>query len=223
MTEAIADIIVKLVDALKKFLNYMTLGKLGMLIALMLLTAMSVAFWENRPIIYGTITAGDKFSADVIPPLSEPTKTSIKNIVDRHSNIVAVQILKTDFRNNVRDTVHFYSEIKQLQQEYEGYESSKINSSQIFQTGDTEQNERMIKIIEQEFVCVPVPDNILMMMPSSQKYAQQLCSISVPPRYGKMVGYINIWLSTPIDRQHIPYYKGLARSISDEVYDRDVM
>ncbi len=41
---------------------------------------------------------------------SEQTKASIKTVVDRNSNIVALQIVQTDFRTNIHDTVHFYSE-----------------------------------------------------------------------------------------------------------------
>ena len=223
MTDAIADIIAKLIDSLKKLFGFLTWGRIAMMLALLLLSGMSVAFWENRPVIYSSITAGDKFSAEVIPPLSEVTKTTLKNIVQRHTNIVALQVIKTDFRNNVRDTVFFNSEVSQLQLEYDFYHETKTTYMQLFTTGDVEQNERMIKIIEQDFVCVDIPHNILLMMPSAGKYAKQICSISVPPRYGKMVGYVNIWLIEPIERTHVPYYKGLARSISDEVYDRDVM
>ncbi len=61
------------------------------------------------------------------------------------------------------------------------------------------------------------------MMPSAPRFAAQLCSISVPPRHGKMVRYINICMLQPMDRAYAPYYRSLARSISDEVYYRDVM
>lgn len=223
MTDAVADIIAKLIDSLKKLFSFLTWGRIAMMMVLLLLAGMTTAFWENRPVIYGSLTAGDKFSAEVIPELSDSTKSSIRTIVQRHNNIVGIQVVKTDFRNNVHDTIFFHSEIERLQQEYDGYEISKTNSIQIFQTGNTDQNERMIKIIEQEFVCIEPTATMIMMIPSITTYVKQVCSISVPPRYGKMVGFVNILLTEPIDRENIPYYKGLARSISDEIYDRDVM
>ena len=228
MTEAVANMIIKLIDALKKFISFLNPARMVILAFLMLFVVLGISFWENRQVVYNAVTSsvtasGDKFSADIIPPLQEPTKASIKNVVDRNQNIVAVQITRTDFRNNIRDTVHFYSDVQTLVNEFAYYEETKINYQQLFTVGDVDQNERMIKIIEQEFVCVDMPPNISMMMPSSTKYAKQICSISIPPRYGKMVGYVNVWLREPIGATAMPYYKNLARSISDEVYDRDVM
>jgi hypothetical protein len=217
-----ADTIAKLADAAKTLLTILNWKRLGFLAATIILGLLTVGFWENRPMIYSSLSSV-KFAEGTIAALSDASKSSIKTIVDRNTNIIALQVVQTDFRNNTRDTVYFYSEQSELQREFELFDANKIGSSPLFAAGETAQNDRLIAIIEQEFVCVDVPPNIVQMMPSATRFAAQLCSISVPPRHGKMVGYINVWMAKPIDRVHQPYYKSLARSVSDEIYDRDVL
>lgn len=224
-TEAIAAFISSLVDSAKKILEFLTLGRLGMLVCLIIIGMVTLVVYENRqPITNWALTSGEKYSSyDSIPPLSDPTVNLIKTIVQRQGNLIGVQVVQMDFRNNTRDTSFFYSKRQQLQREFDDYMSTKVSSPTLFATADMEQNDRLIRIMEQEFVCVATPPNIIEMLPSASKEVQQVCSISVPPRFGKMVGYVNILLSQPMTPTMVQNYKSVARQISDEIYDRDVM
>lgn len=212
-----------LLDFSFKFLKFVTWNKLAQLAVLLAMSGAALAFWENRPVIYTAMSVG-RFTDALIPiPLSDTTQSMIKQVVDRSSNIVAVQVVQTDFRMNIRHGVHFYSDADELNDDYNRYQKTKVSESPLLITGDAENNDRIIGIMEQEFVCVNIPERVKKLVPVTTKYAKQLCSISVPPRYGKMVGWVSLWLAEPLDRGQVAEYKQVARSISDEVYDRDVI
>jgi hypothetical protein len=212
-----------LIDAGLKFWKSLNWNKLLQLFVLMLLAGSAMAFWENRPVIYTALSVG-RFTEALIPlPLSEHTQDMIKTVVDRSPNIIAVQVVQTDFRLNIRHGKHFYSDAPELHEDYNRYQLTKVSESPLFIVGDAVNNDRIINIMEQEFVCVDVPERVQKLVPITKKYAKQLCSISVPPRYGKMVGWVSLWLTEPLQRDQLAEYKQIARSISDEVYDRDVM
>ena len=223
VAETAADVVDKLVGSTRKLLNFLSWGKLALLTALIAVGLLTIVIWENRQPIYTSLTSGEKYSAyDGIPPLSTITTNFIQNVVDRQPNVIAVQVVEMDFRNNTRNTSFLYSKNDEITNEFQKYLTLKIGNPQLFATGQTDQNERLIKIMEQEFVCTPIPVNISEIIPSAPKHAKEICSISVPPRYGKMVGYINIWLEQPTTASTLVSYKSIARSISDEIYDRDV-
>ncbi len=217
------EVITKLVDAGKNLFSYLSWGRIAMIAVLIALALATTAFWDNRPVIYKAISA-NKFGGDsTIPELSEPTKVSIATVVDRHPNIVALQVVETIWRTNVRNTTYFYSDEAELTSDYSKMAKTKVSDTPIFVTGDKDGNDRLIAIIDQEFVCVAMPARLNELYPSANKNSKQVCSISVPPRYGMMVGYINVWLKEPIDRSQLPVYKHIARNLSDEIYNRDVL
>lgn len=209
-------------DKIKTLLDKLRYGTIVKAIAVLLIIVFAIGFWENRPIIYAAMSVG-RFSTEVIPrDLSIATQSTISQIVERHRNIVAIQVVTTSFRENVRQGVHMYSKYPQINSEYTAFHKNKTNETALFAQGDAAGNDRLIRIIEQELVCVGIPNRTQSALPLLSSTATQVCSLSVPPRYGKMVGYINVWLLKPIGPSEMPEYKQIARAVADEIYDRDV-
>lgn len=219
-----ADVITKLVEAAKNLLNFMTIKKLALLLATGAVGIILTLSWEKRGEVWATLKA-DKFSSvdAILVSLTTPSQEMLKGFVNSDPNLVAVQILKTDFNRLIRDTIFFYSEKRELQQDFEIFRENKKAPTPLMAVNEVEQNTRMIAIINQQFVCVELTPGILQSLPSVTKYAKQICSISVPPRYGEMVGYITFYLQEPLDANSIEYYHNLARQLADEIYKKDIV
>lgn len=216
----VPDIITKLVEVGKTLFGYLTWGRLMMLFVLTSFVGVSLAFWENRPVIYSALQAG-KFQDGSLKSIGVESQDTLKQFVNKDSNIIAMQVVSTDFKKFVRDTIFFYSDDRDMQREFEEYHEGKGSPTPVLSIGDEEQNSWLIAIINQEFVCVELPVSVLRSLPSAKRFAKQICSISVPPQYGKMVGYINVWMKEPLTKEDVPYYKTLARNVADEIYERD--
>lgn len=224
LESSMADIISKVVEAVKNYLTYMTWSKLLLIVGSGITVVLLTTSWEKRADLYSIMRA-DKFTASnvVLKSVSPQTKEDIKTYVNSDPNVVAMQVLSTDWSTMVRNTVFFYSKRRELQQDFELFYDNKKAPTAIMPLNDVEQNNRMIRIINQVFVCVPITAEIQRNVPSSAKYAKQICSVTVPPRYGDMVGYITIWLAEPLDENNIDYYHNLARILSNEIYKRDIV
>lgn len=219
-----ADLISKVVEAAKSLLGFMTWGKLILLLFTGMVTIVLILSYEKRGEVWTTLKA-DKFDSSdyILTSLTMPTKEMLKLYAASDPNIAAVQVLRTDFNKMIRDTVFFYSKHREFQQEFENFHENKKSPTAVMAMNEVEQNTRMIAIINQRFICVPLTPSILKSMPTAPKYSQQVCSISVPPRYGDMVGYLTLWMVTPVDDSSIDYYHNLARILANEIYNKDIV
>lgn len=216
------DTIARLVENLQKLFSMMKWSHVAQIVSMVIMFTLGTAFWENRPTIYSAIVAS-RFSNGVLENVSNTTKLTVKRIVNGDPNVIGLQVVSTDFRNNIRTNVYFYTKDTTMQAEFDESERARIAPLQLFVLSDKVNNDRLIGVIEQEFVCSDVPLKLASFIPNHIKSVRMICSISVPPRYGRMVGYVNLWLSVPADRDNLQEYKQIARSVSDEIYDRDVM
>lgn len=216
------DLIASMVDSGAKLFTYLTWNRVGMIFALTIIGLGVKTFLDNQPTIYTALSVA-RFAENAIQtPPSEKSQMSIRSIVDRSTTIVAIEIVQVDFRNNIRSGVWFYSDDQDLQKSYDHYQRNKLAESPLFIVGDAPNNDRIVNIMEAEFVCVEISADIALKIPQAPKAAKQLCTISIPPDYGKMVGWLNFWLVEPIPRNLFAEYKQLARTLSAEIYQRDV-
>ena len=211
------------VSVITSVLRILTWRKLAQICAMLMIGIVSIGFWENRPVVYTSLSVG-RFSDALIPiPLHAATTNTIREIVVRSPSIVAIQVVSTNFRENTRQGIYFYSSKNDLNIAFAEYQQQHVSQSPLFISGDAQTNDRIINIMEQELVCVDIPDRVKRLVPLTMKYAKQMCSISVPPRYGKMVGYVTLYMDHAPGRDELMEIKQIARTVSDEVYDRDVV
>lgn len=216
------ELVTSLIESGAKLFTYLTWSRVGMIFALLMMGLGTKFFLDNQPAIYTALSVA-RFAENAIQvPPSEATRQTIKAVVDRSSTIVAVEIVQVDFRNNVRAGVWFYSDEQELQKSYDSYQHNKVSEAPLFIVGDAQNNDRIVNIMETELVCIDITPDIARKIPAAPKFAKQLCSISIPPDYGKMVGWLNFWVTEPIPRNLFAEYKQLARTLSAEIYKRDV-
>ena len=215
------DSIGKLVGSLEKLFAILQLKKVLLLILLLVSLGLAYALYENRNTGYGLVIG--RFTDAPIPStVSDETQLTLRSVADRYDNIVAVEVIQATLRLNARQGVFFYSDEKPLLLAYQAFQKNKVALTPLFITGDLETNDRLTAIIEQEMPCVVLPQSTIRQIPISTAYAKAICSLSIPPDFGKMAGWINIWLKEPIDKSQYNEYKQLLRSMSKEIYDREV-
>lgn len=217
------DVFAKAVEALKSFLNYMTPGKLLMCIVCGICFLMGTIVWENRQPMVSSMLANKPGSTDfVLETISDTSKTVIQKYIAGDPNIVAFQVIGTDFIKLTKNSAYFTAKSREFQREFEAFQEGKIANSPLMTMNDEVNNLRIIAIMNQQFVCVPLTPGILRSLPNSPKYAKQICSLSVPPRYGDMVGYLTLWMRDEISKEDEDYYRNLARFLASEIYKRDI-
>lgn len=224
----VVDTISKLIEAAKNLLSFLTLSKLAMLLIAGIIGIFLFVLFERRAAFSeyadAMLKASRFDSANlVLIKLSVDSEASLKNYVISDPNIAAIQVVTTDVPRMNKDTVFFHSKRRELQQDFETFRDNKKSPTQLLEQGDTDENLRFIAIINQEFVCVPPTTKMVQALPSVGKYAKQVCSISVPPRFGDMVGFVNFYLVEPLDGSNKGYYHHLARLVADAIYKRDIV
>lgn len=220
------DIFAKVVEILQRFLNYMTPGKFIMAVMCGIVTLLGTMVWENRQPMATSVTsmlASKPGSTDfIISGISDESKATIQKYISGDPNIVAFQVVGTDFVKLTKNSVYFTAKSKELQLSFESFQEGKLANSPIMTMNDDENNLRIIAIMNQQFVCVPLTPAILRNIPQAPKYAKQICSLSVPPRYGDMVGFLVVWMREEIAAEDAEYYRNLARFLANEIYRRDI-
>jgi hypothetical protein len=142
-----------------------------------------------------------------------------------HSNpeYRGLQIMSMDLSKNARHIVFSHLETNELQVMYTNYLTGRVSQIMpIFTNNGEENNIRMIKIINHEFVCTPYSESALYKnMPLGANYISTICATSIPPSYGNFVGSIHLFLAKPptdieksIIRMHI---KELSEKVFSEM------
>lgn len=199
------------------------LRDIAKLIGVVILFFLAVAYWEGRSTVYGMVSMElGRFGLDTIPEnISAKSRENIKFIVDKEPTIVAAELVNINFKKNERVPVFFYSDVAAFGDAMQNYKNTRVSNSSLF-TNDEANNERIVKIINGDFVCIPIPQRLIMHVPIAAKIATAVCSISVPPYYGQIVGYANIFVDHMPKDDEIPNYRAIARTMSVDVYERDV-
>lgn len=204
-------------------LKVLTWKHLSIALSLALIFTVTMIFWGTRDSIYERVKIHiNRLALDTIPYPSNRIQSQIKNIVQKVPSIVAIEEVNMDFKRNEKQPIYFFSKIEKFQIVIDDYKAKKIAQSPMWTT-DQESNLRMVKILNGEFVCVPVPARFIVAVPETIHYAKTICSLPVPPdSYGKITGYVNIWLSEPPSNDNIIDYRTLLRSLCVEIYERDI-
>lgn len=208
-----------------KLIEILSWKKILQFFVFLLVCGMMYAFWENRIVIYNTLKVGAKVESD------EPLKISLSNgtiiylndsVVKSKNYIAGIQIVNVDFKKNIRETSYFALSSEILKSEYEKYRSLKIAPLPLFTSSEVS-NQTVINLINGEFTCTPFEKTIgASIMPGATNHVIKVCSISIPPYYGRFSGYMNIYLVKDPTQAELSIIRQLARDISLKIYENDV-
>jgi len=150
--------------------------------------------------------------------ISKKAIDDIDSAVSKYDLIIGIQITQVDFQKNVRHILYTSIDDKDLEKIYNEFLKDSIGDVPLF-NGDAENDERLARIINGEFVCRPFPKTLPgRLMPSASKYVDTVCAVSIPPSYGRIVGIVTVYIKrtpTEIELDQIRY---LSQNLADLVY-----
>lgn len=201
----------KLLQAFLKFLN---LSRLLYLTWFLLICVAAISFWENRAFIYGQVRPG-KITVDKIPVIVSPsTEAIIKSTVFNSTLISAIAVVSVNFEQNTRQLVYFLTDDLIFENSYKKFITDNLNKSVPLFNADPENNRRLIALINGEFVCSPFTAT------TTYRFApdvdiQTVCSVGVPPYFGKFRGTVMVYLKTTPSSEELAQVRVTLRDLSN--------
>jgi len=206
-------------------LNALSWSKMIQAFIFLIMIGLAYGLWENRAIVYNSlkITAQVEISEPVVLNITPDTSNLIDTAVNKAKDkIAAIQIINVDFKKNVRYVAYSAISNDNFERAYKQYEQQKISHLPLFSDKEFE-NQLIINLINGDFVCVDYKKSLgYTMFYKSTTEINTVCSISIPPYYGRFSGYINIYLFNSPTENDIISAKQLLRDISFRIYEVDM-
>ncbi len=216
------DVKVSSVNSLLKTLSW---NKILQVFALILILGLAWGFWENRTTIYNSlrVTVRVETQNPLVLNLTGGSVFVLDDTVGKMKYLIGgLQVVNVDFKKNIRSTSYFaFSDIN-LKTSFANFQASRIAEVPLFT--DTElNNQRVIDLINGEFICSDFKDTQDMKyFPRAADSITTVCSISIPPYYGRFSGYMNIYLIKKPTIDEISIIRQISRDISLKIYEKDV-
>lgn len=192
---------------------------------LIIILGTTYGFWENRTTIYNSLRVGARVEVEqpLVLNLSAGTTNMLDSSTVKMRDLVSgVQVVNVNFKKNTRNTAYFTSSNAILKKSYEQFMATKIADTPLF-TDVESNNQRIIDLINGEFVCYDYKSTpAAKIFPAAAEVIPTICSISIPPYYGRFSGYMNIYLSRKPTPDDVSFVRQLARDMSLHIYEYDV-
>lgn len=208
------------------FLNTLTWGKVAQVAVLL---ALLISFWfayHFRENMYASLKMNTLTETDyvIVIELTPETKIKITETVTRFPNMVAgIQIVNINFRKNTRTASYSFISDPVLKKSIEDFQNNSIADTPIFNDNETN-NRRVIALVNGEFICTPFKDTIAITTYSgSVNNISHICSVSIPPHYGKFSGYLNIYVTHKPNSIELEMLRQLATELSNQIYVNDIL
>jgi len=150
--------------------------------------------------------------------LSKETVGRIAEVVDKSPLIEGIIIVDVDLQRNMRHSVYVMIKDKDIQEMYDKFSNGAISVEVPFFTGEYVNDRRLIRVMNQEFVCGPFKDTVAYKYaPMAANKIKIVCAVSIPPSFGKFKGIVGIYLKedpTEIQKDQIRIY---IKNISEDV------
>ena len=207
------------------FLKILTWQKIIQLFLFFAILLGAWGFWENRITIYNSIKVGARVESDepLVINISNLTKSYFDTALDKSKDLISgIQIIDVNFKKNTRVTSFFAFNDIDLKKAYEHFATNKVSDVPLF-TENEVNNQRLINLINGDFVCYDYHDTpaykLYLPFPKNISY---ICSISIPPYYGRFSGYMNIYLTRKPENDDLVFIRQLARDMSLRIYENDI-
>ncbi len=129
---------------------------------------------------------------------SDPVVASINNDMSRVNNFIGVIIVSADIQTNSQKVVFLKINDSVLDAMFTNYFKYKsiTQLAPLFTKDNDDINQRMVKLINHEFVCAPWSSSVgSRFIPDADRIIKMTCAMGVPPSYGGFDGTINVLLS----------------------------
>lgn len=204
------------VSQLLRLLNWKNLLKI---IAISLIAILLATLWMFRATIFSSISKTKTVTPVPILYISEPIKSEIITIVTKVDKILAVQIVTINFQKNIRIETFISIDNKTLQEIYTRFTNNKVIETPFFDS-DRVNNNRILRLIGGEFVCVPYKDSTAYKYaPDAGMIITDVCAVGIPPIYGEFSGILTIYLKEKPNKDFEEQLQRMARDISIKIYE----
>ncbi len=213
------------VEHITKLLSVLSWQKIIQATVALFILGTAYGFYENRTIIYNTLRVGAKVETDdpMILVLSPATTTLLDETVSRmRSTVAGIAVTNVNFKKNNRSIAYFAINDETLRRAYDDFQITKVADTVLF-NDDEFNNQRIINLINGEFICNEYKKTIsAKSMPTTVGTISTICSISIPPYYGRFSGYMTIFLIKTPTTDEVAIIRQVARDISLRIYETDV-
>lgn len=213
------------VESVASLLKILTWQKIIQATVAIFIFGAAYGFWENRTVIYNSLKVGAKVETEesLILNLSQPTIVMLEETAARlRLTIGGIAVTNVNFKKNTRSTAYFAIVDPALKTAYSIFQSNKISDTVLFNDNEIN-NQRIINLINGEFICNDFKDTIAAKsMPMAIPAISTVCSISIPPYYGRFSGYMSIFLIKKPTVEELTLIRQVSRDISLRIYESDV-
>lgn len=207
-------------------LKALTWKKIAQVIVLFLVIGFFWFAWMFRTNMYSSLKMGSLNDVDqtIVIELTKETKARLNDTVTRLPNLVAgVQIINVNFKKNSRSTSYSFVTEPVLKVSMYEYEQSLVTATPLFNTNEIN-NKRIVDLVNGEFICTPFKETLgAKIYPKAINTVTTICSVSIPPHYGKFSGYMNIYLKRVPDLTEIDMIRQLSFELAGTIYVTDIL
>lgn len=208
------------VPKILRLMDALTAWKIVIAAICMLFFIFCFSIWENRELLVNYVLNPQSKIQNW--ELSDKTKKTIKEEVDRHPWVTWMVITEMDLGSNLKNFKYWYNEDQDAMQKFL-YSLKQPTSNQIFDF-DKNHTEQTVKILQNDFICNNFEDTIFSNhSPELRSQADNVCSIAIPPFYGRFVGVLTIGVKGPITNDVKFSVRAIAANIAATIYWRDVI
>lgn len=151
--------------------------------------------------------------------VSQEIKETINDVVKRNNQVLGIQVVTVNFQKNIRIETYVSIGNAGLQAVYDHFLNNRVVETALFDENKVTNN-RLIRLINGEFVCVPYKDSAAgKYAPAGENFASTVCAIGIPPSYGEFSGIVTLYLKDKPNKELTEQLFLVSRSISLRIYD----
>ena len=184
--------------------------------------------WASREGIYQSISVGSiptnkMFETIYMSSRSiEETKQALNKL--DHTGAIGIQIINVDFRKNIRTQAFFASNNDKFKKSVDDYLALMGGTGTSIFTNNEVNNKRIIDLLNGNFICTPYEDTLApLIYQGTLAYVKYVCSVPIPPYYGKFTGYVNVYLTEKPTDTKIAAIRQSMSELSIIVYEEAVL
>lgn len=208
------------------FFKALTWTKIAQLFVLFLLLAFAWLAWQFRGDMYTSLKMESLSDVDknLVIEVSDNSKRRIENLLQRRPDLIgAIQIVNVNFKKNTRSSAYFSATEPIIRQSETEYRNSQVSATPLFNDNEVN-NQRLVDLVNGNYICTPFKETLgAKIYPKASDTITTICSLGIPPYYGKFTGYMNIYLRHKPDKDDYDMVRMMAREISNEIYNNDVL
>lgn len=208
------------------FLKALTWEKLAQIAVLLFMLFVFYIGYQFRESAYASIKMGALTETDyvIVIELTSETKIKITETVSKFPTMIAgIQVVNINFKKNTRTASYSFISEPLLKQAIDDFQNSSIADTPIFNDNQTN-NRRVVSLINGKFICTPYSDTVAVKTyAKASSVVTHICSVSIPPHYGKFSGYLNIYIKHKPDGIEIEMLRQLATELSNQIYINDIL